>query len=107
MCRNYFGVVIGEPGNPKAVESPNRSKAVVPPANTKSTGRFFQVMAQTAVDKIPPGPKLDALTAEKVFGWKNVHAHDGELYGKRPDKLGRWRSAKILPIQLNPSMHIQ
>jgi hypothetical protein len=27
----------------------------------------------STVDKIPPGPKLDALTAEKVFGWKNVH----------------------------------
>jgi hypothetical protein len=25
-------------------------------------------MPQSAVDKIPPGPKLDALTAEKVFG---------------------------------------
>jgi len=46
-------------------------------------------MAQSAIDKIPPGPKLDALTAEKVFGWKNVYEHDGELYGKRPDKLGR------------------
>jgi hypothetical protein len=29
---------------------------------------IFQVMAQSAIDKIPPGPKLDALTAEKVFG---------------------------------------
>jgi hypothetical protein len=27
-------------------------------------------MAQSAVDKIPPGPKLDASTAEKVFGWR-------------------------------------
>jgi hypothetical protein len=25
-------------------------------------------MAQSAIDKIPPGPKLDELTAEKVFG---------------------------------------
>ena len=68
---------------------------VVPYADTKSTGRSFQVMAQSAIDKIPPGPKLDALTAEKVFGWKSVHEHDGELYGKRPDKVGRWRLAKI------------
>jgi hypothetical protein len=30
-----------------------------------------------ALDTIPPGPKLDALTAEKVFGWKNVHKHEG------------------------------
>jgi hypothetical protein len=29
-------------------------------------------MANKALDKIPPGPKLDALTAEKVFGWKTV-----------------------------------
>jgi hypothetical protein len=33
-------------------------------------------MAQMAIDKIPSGPKLDALTAEKVFGWRNVHQHD-------------------------------
>jgi hypothetical protein len=34
----------------------------------KSAGRSYQVMAQMAIDKILPGPKLDALTAEKVFG---------------------------------------
>jgi hypothetical protein len=52
-------------------------------------------MAQSAIDNIPPGPKLDALTAEKVFGWKNVHAHEGTLVGKRQDKAGRWRLAKV------------
>jgi hypothetical protein len=54
-------------------------------------------MARSAVDKIPLGPKLDALTAEKVFGWKNVHQHNdrGGLYGKRQDKLGHWRLAKV------------
>jgi hypothetical protein len=25
------------------------------------------------------GPDLDALTARKVFGWRNVHKHDGVL----------------------------
>jgi hypothetical protein len=30
-----------------------------------------------------------------VFGWKNVHKHDGELIGKKQDKLGRWRIAKV------------
>ena len=45
-------------------------------------------MATKAPDKIPPGPKLDALTAEKVFGWKNVHKHYGALVGKRQDKAG-------------------
>jgi hypothetical protein len=39
-------------------------------------------MANKAPDKIPPGPKLDALTAEEVFGWKNVHKHEGTLVGK-------------------------
>ena len=28
------------------------------PVDTKSTGRCFQVMAQSAIDKIPSGPKL-------------------------------------------------
>jgi hypothetical protein len=41
------------------------------------------------------GSDLTAATAEKVFGWKNVHKHDSELVGKKQDKLGRWRSAKV------------
>ena len=63
-CRNYFGVVIAEP---KAVGSHNPSMVVVLSADTKSTRRYFQVIAESAVDKISPGPKLDALTAEKVL----------------------------------------
>jgi hypothetical protein len=50
------------------VESFNPFTVVAPNVDTKSTGRFFQAMAQSAVDKIPPGLELDALTAEKVFG---------------------------------------
>ena len=42
-------------------------------------------MAQSAVDKIPPGPKLDALTAEKVFGWKSVHKHHDRRFAIRRD----------------------
>jgi hypothetical protein len=53
-----------------------------------SIGRYFQIMAQSAVDKIPPGPKLNALTAEKVFGWQNVHKHEGRFVGKREFKGG-------------------
>jgi hypothetical protein len=59
-------------------------------------------MAQPAIDKIPPGPKLDALTAEKVFGWKNVHQHEGSLVGKKQDKAGRWRLTKVPPYSTNP-----
>jgi hypothetical protein len=60
-------------------------------------------MAQMAIDKILPGPKLDALTAEKVFGWKNVHQHDDRdgFYGKRQDKTGYWRSAKVPQYSTN------
>ena len=76
--------------------------AVAPIANTKSTGCSFQVMAQSAVDKIPPGPKLDALTAEKVFGGKHVHKHEGALVGKKQDKAGRWRLAKVPYYSTNP-----
>jgi hypothetical protein len=59
------------------VENPNPYTVGAPHADTKFTGRcFVQVMAQSAVDKI-------ALTAEEVFGWKNVHNHEGSLVGKK------------------------
>jgi hypothetical protein len=53
--------------------------------------------------KIPPGPKLDALTAEKVFGWKNVHQNDNRdgFYGKRQDKAGYWRLARVPQYSTN------
>ena len=38
---------------------------------------------------------LTSETAEKVFGWQKVHKHDGKLVGKKPDKLGRWRTANV------------
>jgi hypothetical protein len=59
-------------------------------------------MAQSAIDKIPPGPQLDALTAQKVFGWKNVHKHEGALVGKKQDKAGHWRLAKVPYFSTNP-----
>jgi hypothetical protein len=37
-----------------------------------------------------------------VFGWKNVHAHDGALVGKKQDKLGRWRSADVPSYSTDP-----
>jgi hypothetical protein len=52
-------------------------------------------MPETANDKIPPGPKLDALTAEKVFGWKNVHTYEGEPVGKNQDRAVNWRLGKV------------
>jgi hypothetical protein len=59
-------------------------------------------MAQSAIDKIPPGPNLDALTAEKVFGWKKVHKHQGALVGRKQDKAGHWRRAKVPNYSTNP-----
>jgi hypothetical protein len=41
------------------------------------------------------GTELTTLTAEKVFGWKNVHKHEDDLISKKQDKLGRWRTAKV------------
>jgi hypothetical protein len=63
-------------------------------------------MVQMAIDKIPSGPKLDALTAEKVFGWRNVQQHDDRdgFYGKRQDKGGYWRLAKVPQYSTN-SLH--
>jgi hypothetical protein len=68
----------------------------------QSIGRSFQVIARSSVDKIPPGLQLDALTAEKVFGWTNVHKHEDSLVGKRQDRAGRWRLAKIPSYSTNP-----
>ena len=59
-------------------------------------------MAQSAIDKIPSGPQLDALTAEKVFDWKNVHKHEGSLVGKKQDKAGHRRLAKVPDYSTNP-----
>ena len=49
------------------------------------------------------GSELSAATAEKVFGWKNVHNQNGELVGKKQDKLGRWRLAKVPDYSNDPT----
>jgi hypothetical protein len=41
------------------------------------------------------GAQLAKAIAEKIFGWKNVRKHDGELIGKKQDRAGRWRKAKV------------
>lgn len=79
------------------VEILNRFTVVALCVDMKSTGRSFEVMAQSAIDRIPPGPKLDALTADKVFGWKKC-----SLVGKKQDKAGRWRLAKVPYYSTNP-----
>jgi hypothetical protein len=59
-------------------------------------------MAKKSTDKILSGSQLAIATAEKVFGWKNVHKHGGELIGKKQDKLGRWRRARVPSYSSDP-----
>ena len=59
-------------------------------------------MAKKAPPKTVTGPQLTAVTAEKVFGWKNVHQQDGVLIGKKQDKAGRWRKAKVPAYATDP-----
>ena len=59
-------------------------------------------MAKKNPDNTPSDPQLDILTAQKVFGWKNVHQHDGEIVGKKQDKAGRWRRARVPSFSTNP-----
>ena len=49
------------------------------------------------------GEQLAKATAEKVFGWKNVRRHDGELIGKKQDKAGRWRTGKVPAYLTDPA----
>jgi hypothetical protein len=46
-------------------------------------------MKTANIDKIPPGPELDALVAEKVMGWKNVHRHGTGKHDKHDRYTGR------------------
>src|SRR4030095_6561928 len=48
--------------NRTAVENPKPFTVDPPNVDTRSTGRSFQVMPQSAVDKIPSGPKLVNMT---------------------------------------------
>jgi len=50
------------------------------------------------------GERLTKATAEQVFGWKSVRKQNGELIGKRQDKAGRWRKAKV-PDYANDQRH--
>jgi hypothetical protein len=59
--------------------------------------------------KIPPGPELDALVAEKVMGWTNIHRHGASKGGKgngytgrKQDKIGRWRLTKVPAYSTDP-----
>ena len=61
-------------------------------------------MVKKSADKILSGFQLAIATAEKVFAWKSVHKREGELIGKKQDKLGRWRTANV-PDYSNDPVH--
>jgi hypothetical protein len=52
-------------------------------------------MASRKTKRVLSGEQLTKLTAEIVFGWRNVRKHNGELVGKKQDKAGRWRKARV------------
>src|SRR5918999_6145256 len=60
-------------------------------------------MAQTDFDKLPVGHELDALTAERVFGWKDIEHRKHQPWGKRKDKASRWRSARVPDYSTDPT----
>ena len=39
--------------------------------------------------------QLTKAVAEKIFGWKSVRKYLGEMIGRRQDKAGAWRKAKV------------
>jgi putative SOS response-associated peptidase YedK len=85
MCRNYFGVVIGEPGNPKAVESPNRSKAVgwnLDRDLPKYTPRFN--VAPETFPNVPVIVRQKAVNECRLMRWELIpHWADDPSIGNR------------------------
>jgi hypothetical protein len=54
------------------------------------------------VDKLPPGPELDAVVAEKVMGWKDLKRQSDRYWGRKPDRAGRWRRAAVDDFSCEP-----
>ena len=52
-------------------------------------------MPKKASDGNLSGEQLTKATAERVFGWKSVYKYQGKLLGKKQDKAGHWRKAKV------------
>ena len=55
------------------------------------------------VDRLPPGPELDALVAEMVMGWKELERRADRYWGKKPDRAGRLRRAAVDDFSSEPS----
>jgi len=78
----------------------------------KSTGRcFVQTFRRNSWlnqrSTKSHGPKLDALTAEKVFGWKSVQSMTANFTVKDRIRLVAGGQPNHLPIQPKPFMRTQ
>jgi len=62
------------------------------------------VRAPVNIDKIPAGPELNALVAERVMGWKELKRQSDRYWGKRKDRAGRWRRAAVQDYSRAPAM---
>lgn len=64
-------------------------------------------MAKGKTAQLPVGSALDAQIAERIMGWKEVHPQDNArvvYWGKKQDKAGRWRSARVPDYCTEPSL---
>ena len=50
-------------------------------------------MAKKADDRATE--QVNKAIAEQVFGWKSVRKYQGEMFGRKQDKAGHWRRAKV------------
>lgn len=63
----------------------------------------FLARGKMAREKFLSANELAAATAEKIFGWKDIREQDGELVGKKRDRAGRWRTAKVPAYASDPA----
>jgi hypothetical protein len=59
-------------------------------------------MNKTNVEKIAPGPELDALVAENLMGWKDIQRQADRCWGKKQDRAGRWRRSPVPDYSTEP-----
>src|ERR671911_426922 len=82
-CYGYLGIVLRQPARHTPVQTINGEclecgyrLALILVQSRQLACRSALVghhrMAKKRPDKVPPGPELDTLTAESIFGWKAV-----------------------------------
>jgi hypothetical protein len=69
----------------------------------KSDERAERQASVIGIEKMQPGPALDALVAERVMGWKDVQLQGNRSWGKKKDKAGRWRRVAVPDFSEEPT----